>query len=122
MFVPEALKSLYRIIDEMPLTSILIGHEGRVLDAVSFFIGAGTVRTYEGEPAIRLERYLEEGRPSAGLKAEVKEVDGRKVVETLPALRWLFEGGGEGGILSDRAVSVVRPVADDAPYTTPAVE
>ena len=79
-----------RALAHSPLTSSL----GRVLDAVSCHIGAGTVRTYEGEPAVRLERYLEAGEPSLEFPVEVRGEGGRKVVETLAAFRHLFAGSG----------------------------
>ncbi len=43
--------------------SIATSSMGRVLDAVSCILGIATKRTYEGEPAIKLERWLEAGDP-----------------------------------------------------------
>jgi hydrogenase maturation protein HypF len=85
---------------------------GRVLDAVSCHLGAGTVRTYEGEPAIRLERFLEEGAPAMEVPVSIDKADGRRQVRTLPALRWLFGSQLADDTMADTAVSVVRPIAE----------
>ena len=42
-----------------PMTSSL----GRVLDALACYLGVGTARTYDGEPAMRLERHIAVGEP-----------------------------------------------------------
>ena len=56
---------------------------GRVLDAVACLLGICAERTYEGEPAIKLE--VAAGLGDAGevrLEPEIKEVNGSKVVDT----------------------------------------
>ena len=60
---------------------------GRVLDALSIYLGACSKRTYDGEPAMRLEPLLERGRPRYDFETVVR--DG--TVETLPLFRRLFE-------------------------------
>jgi hydrogenase maturation protein HypF len=43
---------------------------GRVLDALSCYFGVCQKRTYDGEPAMKLERVLESGKRSVELRAE----------------------------------------------------
>jgi len=51
-------------------TSKLTSGMGRLLDALSFRLGACSQRTYDGEPAMRLEPLLESGRNVHGFKAD----------------------------------------------------
>jgi hydrogenase maturation protein HypF len=60
---------------------------GRVMDALSFQLGACVRRTYDGEPAMRLEPLMERGRPNYDFEAVVRG----GVVETMPMFRRLFE-------------------------------
>ncbi len=50
--------------------SVTASSMGRVLDAVSCIAGVCCKRTYEGEPAIKLERWLETGRPTVDFELE----------------------------------------------------
>ncbi len=59
---------------------------GRVLDALSAYLRICDRMTYDGEPAIKLERYLDEGRPEYDFKTEVQGSD-PATIRTLP----LFE-------------------------------
>jgi hydrogenase maturation protein HypF len=59
---------------------------GRVLDALSAHLDICDRMTYDGEPAIKLERYLDEGRPKYDFKTEVEGSD-PATIKTLP----LFE-------------------------------
>jgi hydrogenase maturation protein HypF len=77
-----------------PLTSSF----GRVLDALAYKLGICSFRTYDGEPAMKLERHLESGRVHR-LQAEVK--DG--VVLTAPVFAQL---DGMKGSADDKAASV----------------
>ncbi len=45
---------------------------GRVLDALSCWLGICDTMTYDGEPAMALERYIRRGRPRHGFQAAVK--------------------------------------------------
>jgi hydrogenase maturation protein HypF len=54
---------------------------GRFLDAVSALCGVCTERTYEGEPAMKLEAVAARGTPKA-LGVPRTTVDGRSVVDT----------------------------------------
>lgn len=63
-----------------PLTS----STGRVLDAISALLGVCGHRLYEGEPAIKLEAYANEGQPNPAIKftLPVTEDHGHLVMET----------------------------------------
>ena len=78
---------------------------GRVMDALSCYLGICEYRSYDGEPAMKLERYLERGRPTVELAAEVK--DG--VVQTVPLFAQLF---GSEGKKEDLALSFVRAMLE----------
>lgn len=70
---------------------------GRFLDALSFLEGLCSERTYEGEPAMRLEGVLLEGDWSSGPEPEIGRAGGRKVVELAPVMEYLLEGGSSTG-------------------------
>ena len=59
---------LSKLIKKSPKTSSL----GRILDALSCYLGICTEQTYEGEPAIKLEKYLENGNLEYKFDTEVK--------------------------------------------------
>ena len=48
---------------------------GRVLDALSCYLNIGIERTYDGEPAMKLERYLLNGKDEYEFKTEIIEGD-----------------------------------------------
>lgn len=54
---------------------------GRVLDAVSALVGACDRRTYEGEPAQRLEALATEGTPRP-IDLQYRSSDGRRILDT----------------------------------------
>ncbi|MCS7131245.1 MAG: carbamoyltransferase HypF [Hadesarchaea archaeon] len=65
---------------------------GRVLDAVSCLLGICRERTYEGEPAIKLEAAANGGDPDLiELKPIVGEADGMRVVDTSELLLGVLE-------------------------------
>lgn len=59
---------LSKLIDKSPQTSSL----GRVLDALSCYLNICTKRTYDGEPAMKLERYLSIGKNKYSFDIENK--------------------------------------------------
>jgi hydrogenase maturation protein HypF len=63
---------------------------GRVLDALSSYLGICQRMTYDGEPAMKLERYLAEGEPRYEFETYVEHTD-RKIVMTLPLFDQLAE-------------------------------
>lgn len=70
---------------------------GRFLDALSFLYGVCDERTYEGEPAMKLERLLLEERWDSGPEPEIGYAGGRKVVELRPIMEYVSEGGRAAG-------------------------
>ncbi|MGQ9582193.1 MAG: carbamoyltransferase HypF [Thermoplasmatota archaeon] len=71
----ERAEVLLKLMRASPRTSSL----GRVLDALACYLGVGTVRTYDGEPAMRLEPYLKEGEAVYEFELEeAKERAGRE--------------------------------------------
>jgi hydrogenase maturation protein HypF len=92
---------LRKLMTRSPRTTSL----GRVMDALSCYLGICQYRSYDGEPAMKLERYLERGRPIIDLKADV--VDG--VVQTVPLFGQLFESKGKK---EDLAFSFVKALLD----------
>lgn len=55
---------------------------GRVLDAISALLGVCYERTYEGEPAIKLEAFAFGGREDLEVPVVIKKIDGRYVLDT----------------------------------------
>lgn len=66
---------------------------GRVLDAASALLGLCTERTYEGEPAMRLESHARRGA-GAALTPEIQG-ETPSVVQTTPLFRYLWDHRGE---------------------------
>lgn len=61
-----------QVLDKLMSTSPVTSSCGRFLDAVSCYLGICSERTYEGEPAMKLEPYLAQGKPSHEFTCEVK--------------------------------------------------
>jgi len=59
---------LTKLMNKSPQSSSL----GRVLDALSCYLNICTKRTYDGEPAMKLEKYLAIGEPKYSFDAEIK--------------------------------------------------
>ena len=81
---------LRKVSKASPRTSSL----GRVLDALSSYLGFGTTRTYDGEPAMRLERFLEIGKACHSIEFDEPGYDDRRkarVVKVAPMFRQLHE-------------------------------
>jgi hydrogenase maturation protein HypF len=78
---------------------------GRLLDALSFYLGVCSERTYDGEPAMRLEPLLRRGKMIEGFETET--VGG--VVRTAH----LFSGIRGREDKADVAYSIVKNVMDE---------
>jgi hydrogenase maturation protein HypF len=78
---------------------------GRVMDALSCYLGICQYRSYDGEPAMKLERWLEKGQANVELAAEVRN----GVVQTVPLFAQLFESKGR---TEDLAVSFVKAILE----------
>lgn len=82
-FKGKEAEILSKLMEKSPLTSSL----GRVLDALSCYLDICEQRTYEGEPAMKLEKYLENGREKYEFDVEVKN----GVINTIDLFRQLDE-------------------------------
>ena len=74
---------LSKLIGKSPLTCSL----GRYLDALSCYLGICTKRTYSGEPAMKLEKYLALGKDKIKFDVEIKN----NVVQVIDLFRQLDE-------------------------------
>jgi hydrogenase maturation protein HypF len=63
---------------------------GRFLDAISCHLNVCCKKTYDGEPAIKLEKYLNMGEKKYDFHCNVTDSD-PLVIETLPLFKTLFE-------------------------------
>jgi len=63
---------------------------GRILDALSCYFGICTEATYDGEPAMKLERYLEKGKNKYEIEAAVRDnvVDTVEVFKQIHEIKW----------------------------------
>ncbi len=80
---------------------------GRVLDAFSALLGVCSLRTYEGEPPMRLEALADEGRDQ-GFTPRIIMSDGRLIVDSIDMLEWAIEGLKGGFRREDVAVTVLK--------------
>ncbi len=71
---------------KMPMTTSC----GRVLDAVSAILGLCYERTYEGEPAMKLESAAQDGRDSLEIEPRIKG----GIIETASMVREIFTNSG----------------------------
>ncbi|MGC9529360.1 MAG: carbamoyltransferase HypF [Candidatus Bipolaricaulaceae bacterium] len=83
---------------------------GRFLDAVAAWLGIGRARTYEGEPAMRLEAAAAGGSPLP-LEAEVVTVDGAAVVDGVALFRKLYALREGGAVAEDVAATAQAALA-----------
>jgi hydrogenase maturation protein HypF len=86
-----------KMIDKAPLTSGF----GRILDALSAYLGICDTMTYDGEPAMRLEKYLSQGKRAYDFEIEVEKKD-RAIIRTLPLFEQLIDAAGT---LSEKTLS-----------------
>jgi hydrogenase maturation protein HypF len=71
--------------------SVIASSMGRVLDSASCILGICCKRTYEGEPAIKLERWLELGKHSIDFELDFARNGDIEVAKTLPMFRQLLQ-------------------------------
>ncbi len=96
-----------KLIDKSPLSSSM----GRVLDALSCYLGVCCTRTYDGETAMKLEKYLAKGKNIYSFESNIK--DG--VVDTFDLFRQLDEKAKKPFSEKDKAdisFSFVKTVVD----------
>lgn len=109
-FKEMELNILLRQIDtgfNSPLTS----STGRVLDAVSALLGVCTERTYEGEPAMKLEAFAMKGKVRLDIPVLVKKEDRRYVLDTTAIIDAVYLAKEDGLPLHDIAASAQDAVA-----------
>jgi hydrogenase maturation protein HypF len=99
--------------------SVVSTSMGRVLDAVSCILGICCKRTYEGEPAIKLEKWLELGEPKYPFELEFVKKGDLDVARTMPLFERVLSTRMENDIQrADIAASFVKAlvsgVADHA--------
>jgi hydrogenase maturation protein HypF len=92
---------------------------GRVLDAVAALLGVCYRRTYEGEPAMKLESFAIEGDASkVKLPCDIISMNGRNVVDSRSLLKAaaeaLDEGKNKHDIAAAAQVSLARAFAEQA--------
>ena len=68
-FTESEVEILEKLVRHAPLSSSL----GRYLDALACYLGICTTRTYSGEPAMKLEKYLARGSPRYPLSVTIKD-------------------------------------------------
>ena len=89
--------------------SVKASSMGRVLDAVSCILGICCKRTYEGEPAIKLERWLERGSPTVPFEVDFGKRGSLEYAKTLPMFDQLMDLKVETDAQrADAATSFVR--------------
>jgi hydrogenase maturation protein HypF len=88
-YFPSGTADVFRkMMDSSPLTSSF----GRVLDSLACYFGIAEVRSYDGEPAMKLERYLAKGKPSYEFDVRTTRAeDGPDRIQTLNLFKQLFE-------------------------------
>ena len=74
---------------------------GRILDALACYFDICSYRTYDGEPAMKLEKHLERGRDRVKIEVERKG----NVIMTVPMFAQLVSSTGS---IDDRAHSFVK--------------
>lgn len=102
------------LLEKLGRTAVRTSSLGRVLDALSCYLGVGTERTYDGEPAMRLERHIAAGEPLYRFEHAEPRHDGRRgarVVEVAPLFRQLHEMVKKGSIRGE-AGAAGKPPAD----------
>jgi len=107
-FTGDEATILSKLIDKSPQSCSL----GRVLDTLSCYLNICTKRTYDGEPAMKLEKYLCLGESKYSFSSEIK--DG--VVGTIDLFRQLDEMINKPLTEKEKAdfvYSFVKKVVDD---------
>jgi len=82
-FTDDEAAILSKMMNRSPQSSSL----GRVLDALSCYLDICTKRTYDGEPAMKLEKYLELGKNKYSFNTQIKN----GVIGTIDLFRQLDE-------------------------------
>lgn len=71
---------------ETKFNSPLTSSTGRILDAAAALLGVCTERTYEGEPAMKLEAFAMKGKDIVEIPVLINKKDGRYILDTAKIL------------------------------------
>jgi len=86
---------------------------GRFLDAISCYLGVCCKKTYDGEPAIKLERYLSRGKKRFSFDAKITQ-SGEKVIGTLPLFEQLFGYGAKSTLGEEEKYDLAYSMVSEA--------
>ncbi|MDH3365203.1 MAG: carbamoyltransferase HypF [Thermoplasmata archaeon] len=96
------------VYSKMLSKSVEASSMGRVLDAVSCILDVCCKRSYEGEPAIKLERWLENGKVGQDFGVEFEMQDGVERAMTVPMFGRLLDSKHDSDSMrADLAASFV---------------
>lgn len=87
-FVDKEVEVMEKVMNRAPKTSSF----GRVLDALSCYLGICERMTYDGEPAMKLEKYLAKGERKYEFETYIENKD-RKIIRILPLFAQLADYG-----------------------------
>jgi hydrogenase maturation protein HypF len=85
-FDEQSCEIFKKLMESSPMTTSF----GRVLDALAYYLQISNSRTYDGEPAMRLEKYLDKGKPKYEFSTEIVNSE-RKIIRTLPLFEQLHD-------------------------------
>ncbi|MFZ3060267.1 MAG: carbamoyltransferase HypF [Candidatus Methanoperedens sp.] len=75
---------------ETGFNSPLTSSAGRILDAIAALLGVCSVRTYEGEPAMKLEAFAMKGKDIVDMPVLIKKIDGTYVFDTTGIIETVY--------------------------------
>jgi hydrogenase maturation protein HypF len=96
-----------KLLSKSPKSSSL----GRILDAISCYLGICQKRTYDGEPAMKLEKYLAAGKPKYKFDCEI-ENNTVKTINLFGQLDDYTKKGISESKKADLAYSMVKSIID----------
>ncbi len=88
------VEEVYVVLQQISNSKIMTSSTGRFLDSISALLGVCFERTYEGEPAIKLESAASKGRLIGELDGLVTVMQGRYLVLTTEILNYVLESLG----------------------------
>ncbi|MCX9012863.1 MAG: carbamoyltransferase HypF [Candidatus Methanoperedens sp.] len=75
---------------EKGFNSPLTTSTGRILDSIAAMLGVCTERTYEGEPAMKLEAFAMKGRDTIDIPVLIKKKDDRYMLDTTEIIKEVY--------------------------------
>lgn len=95
---------------ETRFNSPLTSSTGRILDAVAALLGVCMERTYEGEPAMKLESFSRKGRDVIEMPVRIEKTDGKYIFDTTGLIQAVYLARDDQ-MLPDIAASAQSAVA-----------